>query len=86
MDQEAKTLSAPIGGRDGRCQCKDSFSNLKCNKVAPEPSGHTTGRPDHINPEEDEENNLKYNYLKIIETLKEEKRDSLKEMEEKKKN
>ena len=69
----------------GRCQCKNSFNNLKSNKIAPEPSGHTTGKPDHPNPEEAEENNIKYHFLKTIETLKEEKRNSLKEIEKKKK-
>ena len=52
----------------------------------PEPSGPTTGRPEHPNPEEAEENNLKYNFMKMIETLKEEMKNSLKEMEEKTKN
>ena len=51
--------------------------------VAPEPSGHPTARPDHPNPDEAEENYLKYNFMKMIETFKEEKKNSLKEMEEK---
>ena len=51
--------------------------------VTPEPSGYTTGRPDHPNPEETEENVLKYNFMKLIEILKDEMKNSLKEMEEK---
>ena len=39
-----------------------------------------TEQPD---PEEAEENNLKYNFMKMIETLKEEMKNSLKEREEK---
>ena len=46
--------------------------------ATPEPSGHTTGRPDHPNPEEAEENNHKYKFLKMIETLKEGIKNSLK--------
>ena len=38
--------------------------------VPPEPSGPTTGRPEHPNPEEAEENNLKKNFMKMKETLK----------------
>ena len=49
----------------------------------PEPSGPTTGRPEHPNPEEAEENDLKYNFMKMIATLKGEMKNSLKEMEKK---
>ena len=40
--------------------------------ATPEPSGPTTGRPEHPNPEEAEESDLKNNFIKMIETLKEE--------------
>lgn len=63
-----------------RCQSNKSFNNLKT-ITTPEPSGHTTGRPDHHNPEA-EENGLKYTFLKMIDTLKEEMKNFLKEMEE----
>ena len=51
--------------------------------ATPEPSGQKTGRPEHPNPEKAEENGLKYNFMKMIETLKEEMKNFLKEMEEK---
>lgn len=51
--------------------------------VPPEPSGGTTGRPEHPNPEEAEENELYNDFTKMIETLKEEIKNSLKEREEK---
>ena len=48
--------------------------------VTPEPTGHTTGRLDHLNPGEAEQNNFKYNFMRMIETLKEEMKNSLEEM------
>ena len=51
--------------------------------ITPEPSGHTTERLDHPNPEEAEENDFKCNFMKMMETFKEEMKNSLKEMEEK---
>ena len=50
--------------------------------VTPEPSGHTAGRLDHPNPGEAEENDFKHNFMKMMETFKEEMKNSLKEMEE----
>lgn len=49
----------------------------------PEPRGPTTARPEHPNAEEAEENNLKNNFI-LIEALKEEIKNFLKETEEKK--
>ena len=49
--------------------------------VTPEPRDHTTGRLDHSNPEEVEESDFKHNFLKMMETFKEEMKNSLKEME-----
>ena len=51
--------------------------------VAPEPNGHIKGRLDHPNPEEAEEINFKCKFMKMMETFKEEMKNSLKEMEEK---
>ena len=51
--------------------------------VTPKSSGPTTGRPEHPNTEEADKNDLKYNFMKMIETLKERMKSSLKEMEEK---
>lgn len=51
--------------------------------VTQEPSGHTTGRPHHLNPEEKEENDREYNFIKMIETLKKAMKNSLKETKEK---
>ena len=36
----------------------------------PDSSGLTKGRHEHYNPEEAEENILKYNFVKILEPLK----------------
>ena len=54
--------------------------------VTPESSGHTTGRLDHPNPEEAEENDFKCNFMRMMETFKEERKFFLKELEEKTKN
>ena len=51
--------------------------------TTPESSKHETGRLEHPNPEEVEEINFKYNTMKVIETLKPDVRNSLKEMKEK---
>ena len=34
--------------------------------VALEPNGHTTGRLDHPDPEEVEENDFKHNFMKMV--------------------
>lgn len=60
----------------GRHQCKNSFNNLKSNIVTQESSGYTTGRLDHPNPEE-KENDFKCNFMKMMETFKEEVKISL---------
>ena len=48
--------------------------------VTPEPS---EGRLDHPNPEKAEENDIKCNFMKMMEAFKEEMKNSLKEIEEK---
>lgn len=67
----------------GRHQYNNTFNNLKGSMVTPESSGLMTGRSEYPNPEEAEKNDLKYNFMKVIETLKEETKNSLKVMEEK---
>ena len=67
----------------GRRQCKNSFNILKSNMITPESNEHTTGRLEHTNPEEVEEINFKRNLVKMMETLQQEVKNSLKEMEEK---
>lgn len=49
----------------------------------PELSGSASERPEPPIPKEAEENDLKYNLIKIIETLKEKMKSSLKDTEEK---
>ena len=51
--------------------------------ITPEPRGHATGELDHSKPEEAEEYDLKFNFMQMIEALKEEIKNFLKEMEEK---
>ena len=67
----------------GRCQCKNSSNNLKNNIITPESSEHTTGRLEYPNPEEVEEIDFKHNIMKVIESLKQDVKNSLKEMDEK---
>ena len=50
--------------------------------VTPEPSGHSTGRLDHPNPEETEGNNFKCNFMRMMDTFIEEIKNSLKDREE----
>ena len=51
--------------------------------ITPESSEQATGRLEHPNPEEVEEIYFKCNIMKVIETLKQEVKNSLKEMDEK---
>ena len=51
--------------------------------VTLEPNGHTTGRLVHPNPEEAEENDFKYNFMKIMETFKQEMKTPLKKEKKK---
>ena len=53
--------------------------------VTPEPCGNQTERLDHPNPE-DEENNFKRIFMNMIETFKEEVKNSLKEIEKTNRN
>ena len=46
--------------------------------VTPEHNGHTSERLDHPNTEKAEENNFKCNFMKMMETFKEEMKNSLK--------
>ena len=66
-----------------RHQGKNSSDNLKSNMITAESSEHATGRLEHPNPEEVEEMDFKRNLMKMMETLKQEVKNSLKEMEEK---
>ena len=69
-----------------RQQGKSTLNNIKSSKAPLEISGATTARPEHPNTDEVEENKLKNNFMMIIEVLKEEIKNSLKEMEKKTKN
>lgn len=66
----------------GRQQYKNTFNSIKSNMAPTESSSSTTERPEHPNSDEAEENNLKNNFMKMIEALKEEMKISLKEIEE----
>ena len=84
IEQEAKTLLETTAGRDGRCQCKNFvINNLRSNMIIPEPNGSTTGRLDQPNPTKAEENDFKHNFMKMMDSFKEEIKNFLKEMEEK---
>ena len=45
--------------------------------VTPEHNGHTIGRLDHPNSEEAEVNNFRHNFMGMMETFKEEMKNSL---------
>ena len=62
----------------GICQCKNSSNILQNNIVPPEPRGHTRGRLDHPDPEDIEGKDFKYYLMKMMETLKEDVKNSLK--------
>ncbi|ERE67187.1 GTPase IMAP family member 3-like protein [Cricetulus griseus] len=67
----------------GRRQYKNTSNNRKTNMMPPESRDSTPVRPKHTNTDGAEENNLKNNFMQIIETLREEMRKSFREMEEK---
>ena len=66
----------------GKRLFQNTSNSIKTNMAPPNPSGLTTRRPEHPNPEETEENDLPYNFIKMTEILKEEMKNSLKEMDE----
>ena len=79
--RDTPEIQAPpfqIEGEMGRQQGRSTLNNIKSNRIPPETSGSTTARPEHPNTDEAEENNLKNNFMKMVEEIK----DSLKEAEE----
>ena len=54
--------------------------------ILSETSGHKIGKLDHLSAEEAEKNDFKCNFMRMMETFKEELKNSLKLMEKKKKN
>ncbi|EGW02308.1 Putative transposase element L1Md-A101/L1Md-A102/L1Md-A2 [Cricetulus griseus] len=67
----------------GRQHYKNTSTNRKMYMTPPESRDSTLARPEHHNADEAEENILKNYFMKMIEALKEDMRQSLKEMEEK---
>lgn len=59
---------------------QEYINNLKSNMIIPEHTGPIKRGPEHPDPEEAEENVLKYNFMEIIKTFKEEMKNSLKEI------
>ena len=51
--------------------------------ITPESSEHTTVKLEHSNTEEVEEIDFKHNIMKVVESLKQDVKNSLKEMDEK---
>lgn len=76
-NQEEKTLAAPNGGRDGLVPFQEINQQLQNNKVKTEPSWNTIGRVDNPNLEEAEENKLKCNFMRMMDTYKEQMKNSL---------
>ena len=46
--------------------CKNTLNNIKSNTAPPEMSGSITARPEHLNPYETEENDLKNNFVRMV--------------------
>ena len=65
-------------GRQG----KNTHNTTKSNMTSVKTSDPTTAWPEQPNIDEAEENDLKNNFRRMFETLKEEMRNSLKEVEE----
>ena len=60
-----------------KCQCKNTINKIKGN-MAPQKTGYPrTVRPEQPNTSKAQENNLKTNFVKIIEVLKEEMKKKL---------
>ena len=62
----------------GRQQGKSTLSTTKSNTTPIKTSGPTTARLEHPNTDEAEENDLKNNFRRMFEALKEEMKPSLK--------
>ena len=65
----------------GRLQCKNPSKNMKGSMTLPESRDHETRRIEHPTPEETEEIDSKWIFMKIIEELKQEVKICRKEME-----
>ncbi|KAL6061481.1 hypothetical protein STEG23_034801 [Scotinomys teguina] len=66
-----------------RRQCKNTGNNTKTYMTPSEPTSSPPGRPEQTNTEEAEEINLKNDLKKMVEALKEEIKNSQKELDEK---
>ena len=64
----------------GRLHYKNTFNNTENNMVPPEISASISARPEQPKTDEAERNDIKNNFIKMIEVLKEEMKDFLKEM------
>ena len=62
---------------------KNTYNTTKSNTTPVKPKDPTTARPEQPNMDEPEENDLKNNFKRMFEILKDEMRNSLKEMEKK---
>lgn len=61
-----------------RCHFKNIINNSQGNMLPPEPSYHATESPEYFKATESQEKDLKPNFIKMIELLKEEINKSLK--------
>lgn len=78
-----RTHQHPLKEEMGRRQNKRSLSNRNTNMTPPESRDPTPARPEKHYIDEEEETDHKNYFMKMMETLKEETRKSLKEIEEK---
>ena len=69
-----------------KCQFKNSFNDRKDNISPPDPSDATSARHEHFNAAETKENDLSNNNMKMIQALKQEMKNSFKEIKKKSKN
>jgi hypothetical protein len=66
----------------GKGQCRNTINKSQGNMVLTEPRYPTTASSEYLNTAESQENNLKSNLMKMIETFKEEMNTFLKEIQE----
>lgn len=53
-----------------KCQCKNTINNIQAINMSPaEPSYHVAARPKYSNVAESQENDLKINFMVMIEIL-----------------
>ena len=82
-DQITKTLLTAAEGRDGQVPMQEFLQQPEKQMITPESREHTTGRLEHHNSKVVDTISFKCNIMKVIESLKQDLKNSIKEMDEK---